>query len=137
MKPDVKRVQFDAESDEELTEHKVRQVKTNSTSPIQELQLKYDAMDTRMGNTEKHITSIKSDISRIMTSLSSSNRDRERSRSTSPRHSPSREVQCYTCREYGHYSSTCPKKNLSPMKRNRSSSPSETRTDLNTNGLKM
>lgn len=94
-------------------------------------------MDARMGNTEKHIMSIKSDISRILTSLSSSNRDRERSRSTSPRRTPSREVQCYACREYGHYSSTCPKKHLSPMNRNRSSSPSETRTDLNTNGLKM
>jgi hypothetical protein len=34
-KPEVKRVQFDAESDEELTEHKVRQVNTTSTSPIQ------------------------------------------------------------------------------------------------------
>jgi hypothetical protein len=65
-------VQFDAESDEELTEHKVRQVNTTSTSPIQELQLKYDAIDARMGNTEKHIRSKKSDISRIIRSLSSS-----------------------------------------------------------------
>lgn len=64
--------------DEELTEHKVRQVNTTSTSPIQELQLKYDAMDARMGNTEKHIRSKKSDISSIIRSLSSSNRDRER-----------------------------------------------------------
>lgn len=135
-KPEVKRVQFSEETNDEISQPMVRQVSPNSFTT--DLQRKYESMDLRLQNTESHILSIKSDISRILRSLDSPKIDRDRSRSTSPKRSPSREVRCYSCNELGHYSSNCPKKNLSPMRRNRSPSPigQASGQDLNKQGSK-
>lgn len=135
-KPEVKRVQFSEETNDEISQPMVRQVSPNSFTTV--LQRKYESMDLRLQNTESHILSIKSDISRILRSLDSPKIDRDRSRSTSPKRSPSREVRCYSCNELGHYSSNCPKKNLSPMRRNRSPSPigQASGQDLNKQGSK-
>lgn len=135
-KPEVKRVQFSEETNDEISQPMVRQVSPNSFTTV--LQRKYESMDLRLQNTESHILSIKSDISRILRSLDTPKIDRDRSRSTSPKRSPSREVRCYSCNELGHYSSNCPKKNLSPMRRNRSPSPigQASGQDLNKQGSK-
>lgn len=135
-KPEVKRVQFCEETNDEISQPMVRQVSPSSFTT--DLQRKYERMDLRLQNTESHILSIKSDISRILRSLDTPRIDRDRSRSTSPKRSPSREVRCYSCNELGHYSSNCPKKNLSPMKRNRSPSPigQGSGQDLNKQGSK-
>ncbi|CAC5396879.1 unnamed protein product [Mytilus coruscus] len=126
MKPEVKRVQFYDDSDEESTECSVRQVKTGNNSSMQDLQKKYETMETRMATTEQHIWTIKSDIKKIINSISPKT-TADRQRSPSPRgRSPTRDVrdvQCYTCREMGHYSTQCPKKSWSPMRRNRELKP--------------
>ena len=136
-KPEIKRVQFTEEIDEEIDDQVVRQVKTGSN--ITELSKKYDAMEYRMTKTEKHIIAMKSDINKILDSISNiSVGNRDRSRSPSPRRSPSREVRCYNCNELGHYSTYCPKKMLSPVK-GRSSSPMRNAPkdqDLNTRVLR-
>ncbi|CAC5414740.1 unnamed protein product [Mytilus coruscus] len=89
---------------------------------MQDLQKKYETMETRMATTEQHIWTIKSDIKKIINSISPKT-TADRQRSPSPRgRSPTRDVrdvQCYTCREMGHYSTQCPKKSWSPMRRNR------------------
>ncbi|CAC5374562.1 unnamed protein product [Mytilus coruscus] len=125
-KPEVKRVQFYDDSDEESTECLVRQVKTGNNSSMQDLQKKYETMDTRMATTEQHIWTIKSDIKKIINSISPKT-TADRQRSPSPRErSPTRDVrdvQCYTCREMGHYSTQCLKKSWSPMRRNRELKP--------------
>lgn len=141
-KPEVKRVQFYDDSDEESTECLVRQVKTANNSSMQDLQKKYETMETRMATTEQHIWTIKSDIKKIINSISPKT-TADRQRSPSPRgRSPTRDIrdiQCYTCREMGHYSTQCPKKSWSPMRRNRSPSPNNNLREgtLNEQGLKM
>ncbi|VDI47498.1 Hypothetical predicted protein [Mytilus galloprovincialis] len=93
---------------------------------MQDLQKKYETMENRMATTEQHIWTIKSDIKKIINSISPKT-TADRQRSLSPRgRSPTRDIrdiQCYTCREMGHYSTQCPKKSWSPMRRNRSPSP--------------
>ncbi|XP_071140676.1 interaptin-like [Mytilus edulis] len=141
-KPEVKRVQFYDDSDEESTECLVRQVKTANNSSMQDLQKKYETMETRMATTEQHIWTIKSDIKKIINSISPKT-TADRQRSPSPRgRSPTRDIrdiQCYTCREMGHYSTQCPKKSWSPMRRNRSPSPNNNLREgtLNEQGLKI
>ncbi|CAC5358486.1 unnamed protein product [Mytilus coruscus] len=79
-KPEVKRVQFYDDSDEESTECLVRQVKTGNNSSMQDLQKKYETMETRMATTEQHIWTIKSDIKKIINSISPKTTvDRQRS----------------------------------------------------------
>ncbi|CAC5404214.1 unnamed protein product [Mytilus coruscus] len=141
-KPEVERVQFYDDSDEESTECLVRQVKMGNNSSMQDLQKKYETMETRMATTEQHIWTIKSDIKKIINSISPKT-TADRQRSPSPRgRSPTRDVrdvQCYTCREMGHYSTQCPKKSWSPMRRNRSPSPNNNLREgtLNEQGLKI
>ncbi|CAC5400387.1 unnamed protein product [Mytilus coruscus] len=117
-KPEIKRVQLYDDS-----ECLVRQVKTGNNPNMQDLQKKYETMETRMATTEQHIWTIKSDIKTISNSISPK-ATADGQRSPSPRGlSPNRDVrdvQCNTCREMGHYSTQCPKKSWSPMRRNRS-----------------
>ncbi|CAC5412299.1 unnamed protein product [Mytilus coruscus] len=91
-KPEIKRVQFNDDSDEESTECLVRQVKTGNNPSMQDLQKKYETMETRMATTEQHIWTIKSDIKKIINSISPK-ATADRQRSPSPRgRSPNRDV---------------------------------------------
>ena len=69
-------------------------------------------LEDRMERTEKDVSTMKENIGKILSLLSSPRRnDRSRSISSSPARSPSRRTdRCYSCNEQGNYSNECPKK---------------------------
>ena len=144
-KPEVKRVTFEEEEDDSDTDmpYEVRAVKrfpVRSSSPNNpgspnksSVKQRLDQLETKV---EKEVSAIKvemggmkTDISKILNILTT-----RRSGSSSPSRSPVRQnepYRCFTCNEEGHFASRCPRKNLSPVKSNKLTSPKKEQKDLN------
>ncbi|CAC5385758.1 unnamed protein product [Mytilus coruscus] len=81
------------------------------------------------------ISEINNNVGKILKILKSRGNDNRRPRSPSPNRSPARTVICYTCNQEGHYSNQCENKSntSSRMRRNRSPSPINSRTNVHLN----
>ncbi|CAG2215849.1 unnamed protein product [Mytilus edulis] len=131
-KSDVRRVQFekyDQDDSDDDSEIAVRVVnKKPNYVPWQE------TIEKRVLKTEQDITGINNNV-KILKILETRGNDNRRPRSPSPSRSPARTVTCYTCNQEGHYSNQCENKsnNSSPMRRNRSPSPVNSRPNVHLN----
>ncbi|XP_071145025.1 myosin-11-like [Mytilus edulis] len=132
-KSDVRRVQFekyDQDDSDDDSEIAVRVVnKKPNYVPWQE------TIEKRVIKTEQDITGINNNVGKILKILETRGNDNRRPRSPSPSRSPARTVTCYTCNQEGHYSNQCENKNnnSSPMRRNRSPSPVNSRPKVHLN----
>ncbi|CAG2221426.1 comEA [Mytilus edulis] len=132
-KSDVRRVQFekyDQDDSDDDSEIAVRVVnKKPNYVPWQE------TIEKRVLKTEQDITGINNNVGKILKILETRGNDNRRPRSPSPSRSPARTVTCYTCNQEGHYSNQCENKsnNSSPMRRNRSPSPVNSRPKVHLN----
>ncbi|CAC5368489.1 unnamed protein product [Mytilus coruscus] len=123
--------------------HNQRVLLGYKNSDIRRVQFeKYDQNDSdgdselaRVLKTEQDITEINNNVGKILKILESRSNDNRRPRSPSPNRSPARTVTCYSCNQEGHYSNQCGNKSntSSPMRRNRSPSPINSRPNVHLN----
>ncbi|VDI66140.1 Hypothetical predicted protein, partial [Mytilus galloprovincialis] len=132
-KSDVRRVQFekyDQDDSDDDSEIAVRvENKKQNYVPWQE------TIEKRVLKTEQDTTGINNNVGKILKILETRSNDNRRPRSPSPSRSPARTVTCYTCNQEGNYSNQCENKSnsASPMRRNRSPSPANSRPNVHLN----